>query len=276
MKKVLLLAACFGALQAHAQELYSYTEPASNIPARSLSAKLSAMIMRERQPGQPVQRYTSELGMGISKSWMLRAGATFSDMHGKPFGGESVRLYAKYRFFSKDDVHKHFRMAAFVLGAYSRNAPFYNELNLMGDQSGVQAGIIATQLIHKLAVSGTASLTEIITKQRWQKATEDLHAWEAINYSLSAGYLLFPRSYTNYKQTNINLYAELFGSRNLAWAFEKHFIDLAPSIQFIFNSAGKLNIGYRFQLAGDINRMADKSFMISYEHLFLNALRRKR
>ncbi len=276
MKKVLLLAACFSALQAHAQELYSYTEPASNIPARSVSAKLGAMIMRERQPGQPVQRYASELGMGISKSWMLRAGATFSDTHGKRFGGESVRLYAKYRFFSKDEVHKHFRMAAFALGSYTRNRPEFNELNLMGDQSGVQAGIIATQLIHKLAVSGTASLTEIITKQRWQKATEDLHAWEAINYSLSAGYLLFPRSYTNYKQTNINLYAELLGSRNLAWAFEKHFIDLAPSIQFIFNSAGKLNIGYRFQLAGDINRMADKSFMISYEHLFLNALRRKR
>ena len=274
-KYLLFLAACCGGFLVHAQELYPYTEPASNVPARSLSVKLGAMYMRDEHYDEPAQRYASELTMGLSKSWMLRAGATFSDMHGKPFGGESVRLYTKYRFLSKDDVHKHFRMAAFALGSYTRNRPEFNELNLMGDQSGVQAGLIATQLIHKLAISGTVSLTEVLAKERRQKFVQDLHPWAAVNYSLSAGYLLFPFSYTSYRQTNINLYAELLGSRNLAWPSEKQYIDLAPSVQFIFNSAGKLNIGYRFQLAGDILRMSERSFMISYEHLFLNAFRRK-
>jgi hypothetical protein len=115
----------------------------------------------------------------------------------------------------------------------------------------------------------------VLHNDRWQKETKDLHAWRALNYSLSAGYLLFPLHYTNYKQTNVNLYMELLGSRNLAWSSEKQFVDLAPSVQFIFSSTGKLNLGYRFQLAGDVNRLAERSFMISYEHIFLNALRKR-
>jgi hypothetical protein len=38
----------------------------------------------------------------------------------------------------------------------------YDELSLEGDQSGVQAGLIATQLLHKLAISATVSGTQIL------------------------------------------------------------------------------------------------------------------
>lgn len=275
VKYILLLTACFSAGLLHAQELYPFTEPASNMPSHSLSTKLGAMYEREKHTDKLVQRYSPELMLGLSKKWMVHAAATLSDMHGKRFGGESVRLYAKYRFLSNDDVHKHFRMAVFALGSYSRNRPEYNELNVAGDQSGMQAGVIATQLINKLAVSGTASFTEIVDKKRWAKETENAFAWQAINYSLSAGYLVFPVNYTSYKQTNINLYAELLGSRNLAWPFEKQFIDFAPSVQAIFSSTSKLSLGYRFQLAGDVIRMSNNGLMISYEYIFLNALHRK-
>lgn len=271
----MLIAGCFRCLLLHAQELYPYTEPASNMPSHSISAKLGSMFEKGVHSTKIVQRYSPEIMLGLNKAWMVHAAVSLSDMHGEGFQGESVRLYAKYRFLSNDDVHKHFRMAAFALGSYSRNHLDHNELNLYGDQSGVQGGIIATQLINKFAVSGTVSLTELLNKERWQKETQNSYAWRAVNYSLSAGYLLFPLNYTSYKQTNVNLYAELLGSRNTAWPFEKHFIDLAPSVQFIFNSTGKLNVGYRFQLAGDIYRIANRSFMISYEHIFLNALRRK-
>jgi hypothetical protein len=87
---------------------------------------------------------------------------------------------------------------------------------------------------------------------------------------------LFPFSYTNYQQTNVNLYLELLGSRNLGWSAEKGFVDLAPSVQFIFSSTGKLNLGYRFQISGDVKRLANQSFMLSYEHIFLNALPKKK
>src|SRR5688572_32497110 len=188
---------------------------------------------------------------------------------------ESARLYAKYRFFSKDEVHKHFRMAAFAAAAYSRNHLQHNELNLMGDHSGVQVGVIATQLWNKLAVSATISETEVFDKERWNKDLPQEYAFRSINYSLSAGYLVLPVEYKDYKQTNLNIYAELLGGRNLDWKYEKYYIDLAPSMQLIFNSTSKLNIGYRFQLNSDIYRNMTNSWMISYEHIFLNALKKK-
>lgn len=275
MKIFLLLACACSVLRLHAQELYPYTEPASNMPTHSLSAKGTAMFEQAQHTNKAVQRYSPELMFGLSKKWMVHAGATFSNMYSPNLRGESVRLYAKYRFLSNDDVHQHFRMAAFALGSYSRNPLHYEELNLLGDQSGVQGGLIATQLLNKLAVSGTASLVEVLNKERWQKQTTDAFAWQAVEYSLSAGYLLLPFRYENYNQTNMNLYAELLGSRNLSRTTQNYFVDLAPAVQFIFNSTSKLNLGYRFQIAGNSLRMADRSFMISYEYIFLSALQKK-
>lgn len=258
------------------QELYVYSEPASNMPSNSISTKLSGMFADDNHSGRILQRYTPEVMVGLSKKWMVHGSVTFSDMHQKKLIFESSRLYAKWRFLSRDDVHKHFRMAAFGAVSYSRNRPNFNEINLGGDQSGAQIGLIATQLWNKLAVSGSASLNEVLHKYRWDDAHRDLHAFEAVKYSLSAGYLLFPIEYRNYNQTNVNLYVELLGAKNIDWPKENYYIDLAPAVQFIFNSTDKLNLGYRYQIAGDIFRMANKSFMISYEHVFLNAIKKKR
>jgi len=216
-----------------------------------------------------------ELMLGVNKNWMIHATASFSDMHQSKFIFESARLYAKWRFLSIDDLHKHFRLAAFGAITYSENHLDHNEINLMmGDQSGVQAGLIATQLWHKLAVSGTVSLNEVINEER--KKDLNIHTFSSVNYSLSAGYLILPFEYTDYKQTNLNLYVELLGSRNLNFEPDKYYIDLAPAVQLIFNSNAKLNLGYRFQLSGDIYRLMKKSFLISYDYTFLNALRKKK
>jgi hypothetical protein len=276
VKKILFVAACFSSMLLEAQELYPYTEPASNMPAHSVAAKLGAMFEKHRHTGRLMQRYSPEVMLGLNKKWMVHGAATFADMHSTNLRGESVRLYAKYRFLSNDAVHRHFRMAAFALGSYSRTLSAFNEINLMGDQSGVQAGVIATQLYNKLALSATASHAEVLHKNRWQKDGRDTYAWQAVQYSVSAGYLLLPFQYRSYNQTNLNLYAELLGSRNLGVPAETFFVDLAPSIQFIFSSTSKLNLGYRFQLAGNINRLANRSVMVSYEHIFLNALRKKK
>jgi hypothetical protein len=167
-------------------------------------------------------------------------------------------------------------MAAFGAVSYSRNHLNFNEINVNGDQSGATIGVIATQLWNRLAVSGSASLNEVLHKYRWKDAHRDIHAFESVNYTLSAGYLLLPREYTDYRQTNVNLYVELLGARNIGWPQERYYVDLAPAIQFIFNSNDKINLGYRFQVSGDISRMANRSFMVSYEHVFLNALKKKR
>ncbi|HET9434351.1 MAG TPA: hypothetical protein VFO37_11375, partial [Chitinophagaceae bacterium] len=154
MRFFLLPILLFSAAASYAQELFPYTEPASNMPARSMSLKVGAMLGKGVHGSGIDQRYSPEVMFGISKKWMVHATITFSNMYEPFFYYESARVYGKYRFLSKDELHKHFRMAAFATAAYSRNHLQHNELNLMGDHSGVQVGLIATQLWNKLAVSG--------------------------------------------------------------------------------------------------------------------------
>jgi len=274
MKIFCFIISCLFAFIAKGQELYVFTEPASNIPARSISAKLSGMFMAPQAwNDRPMQRYMPEVMFGVSKKWMLHVGTTFGDMHTSNFSWESVFLYNKYRFFSKDGIHRHFRMAAFAEAAYSR-APFHNdEVSLQGDKSGIQFGVIATQLWNKLAVSATVSHTQLLDKSRNSKNTIYIPSriYQAMNYSLSAGYLLFPKEYTDYKQTNLNLYAEVLAQQSLDR--KAYYVDLAPALQIIFNSNTKLNLGYRFELDGTMQRMAKSSWLISLERTFLGAIK---
>lgn len=260
-----------------AQELYPYTEPASNMPTRSLGLKYATVVHGDVHSSRTLVRHMPEVMFGLSKNWMLHAGAMFSNMHQQRTIWEGGRLYAKYRFLSLDGVHKHFRMAAFAGGAYSRNHLDHNEINLMmGEQSGVQAGLIATQLWNRLAVSATGGWNEVLNPERFDKVSPPRYAGRSLNYSLSAGMLVLPFEYKNYSQTNLNLYAELLGGRNLGFEAERYWVDLAPSVQAIFNSAAKLNVGYRFELKSDVYRLTRNSWLVSFEYLFLNALRRRR
>jgi hypothetical protein len=74
--------------------------------------------------------------------------------------------------------------------------------------------------------------------------------------------------YTNYNQLNINFYTELLAQQTLDR--KTYFIDIAPAFQFIFNSNFKLNVGYRFEVKGNSERMANESWLISIERTFLN------
>lgn len=276
MKSALLFLLLALAAGAEAQELYPYAEPASNLPARSISIKNASVFHGDVHSSRTRHRHMPEVSVGLNKSLMLRLGTNLSNMHRPSLIWEGARLYAKYRFLSADEVHKHFRMAAFGAAVYSRNRLNYNEINLqMGEQSGVQAGLIATQLWNKFALSATGSWNEVLNPERWDKQYPNRFAGQAVNYSLSAGYLLLPFSYKDYGQTNINLYAELLGSRNLDFKGETYFVDLAPSVQAIFGSKAKLNLGYRFELGSNISRLTRNSWLLSFEYLFLNALQKK-
>lgn len=277
MKKNILWILVFCTYVAGGQELYVYTEPASNMPARSISAKLSSNFITKQYPGNRfMQRYMPEIMFGIDKNWMVHLGGTFADMHTRNFRWESVYLYGKYRFLSKDELHSHFRMAAFADMAYTRSPFHYDEVSLQGDKSGIQLGLIATQLWNKLAMSATVSHTQVLDESRNSKTDIYIPSriYQVMNYSLSAGYLVLPFEYTDYKQTNVNIYTEVLAQQALdrkAW-----FVDLAPAVQLIFNSNTKINIGYRVQLNGDMQRMTKNSWLIAFERTFLNALRKKK
>jgi hypothetical protein len=271
IKMKILLLILFSSMQwfAYSQELYVFSEPASNMPAHSLSVKQDLKWLRNS--GRTESRQNTEFMLGLNKNWMLHAVTGFSNMYSTGTRWESARIYAKYRFLSQDELYHHFRMAAFAAAAYSRNAERYDELSLEGDQSGMQAGIIATQLLHKLALSGTISYLESLQPGRSNKNTITPYSYQSLQYSLSAGYLIFPKKYTSYGQTNLNLYLELLGQKNTDRNL--YAMDLAPAVQLIFNSAVKLNAGYRFQLTGNMNRMSDRSWLLGFEWLFLNVLK---
>lgn len=271
MKKTFFITLLFASYSLSAQELYVYTEPASNMPAKSVSTKLSANY-GQRRFNSVQHRYTPEVMLGINKNWMVHLAGTFSNMHTKDIKWESVYTYAKYRFLSKDDVHKHFRMAAFAEATYSRNNVIYDEIMLQGDMSGVQGGLIATQLVNKLAVSATTSYVQYL------KTEKNPHHFspfdKAMNYTLSAGYLVLPREYKSYDQLNFNIYTELLAQR--IFESKRYYIDIAPAIQFLIKSNSKINLGYRKQLKGTMYRGFTESFLFSFEHTFFNALRKRK
>ena len=276
MKKLYCFLLVLTALRGQSQELYVYTEPASNMPAKSVSAMVTANYITPQLPyDRFMQRYLVEAMAGINKNLMVRVGTGFADMHTDNFRWESVYLYGKYRFLSLDESHKHFRMAVFAEAAWTRSEFHFDEVSLNGDKSGVQAGVIATQLLNRFALSATVSHTQVLHGSRNDKSVIYIPSriFQVMGYSLSGGYLLLPVKYTDYRQTNVNLYAELLAQQGLdrsAW-----YIDFAPAVQLIFNSNTKLNLGYRFELGSDMERMSRNSFMVTVERTFLNVLKKK-
>ena len=267
MKNLIVFLLVVASVKGFSQELYVFSEPASNMPAKSISFKFSGRYYET--PDKLTQRYMPEVMFGINKNWMVHFSSTVSNVYSKNVRFESGRAYAKYRFLSNDAMHSHFRMAAFGDVAITRNPYVYEEVNLEGDNDGAQLGFIATQLVHKLAVSGTGAYTNVFRKRLSDHLYHHDPSYHMFNYSLSAGYLVLPKEYVDYHQTNLNIYLELLGMRSLD---QKHqSLDLAPAVQLIFNSNAKLNLGYRFQLNGNMHRISTNSWQVSFERTILNA-----
>jgi hypothetical protein len=267
-KTVIVLALCLQAISMSGQELFVFTEPASNMPAKSISVKLSAESGHTRF-SQVIQRYSPEVMWGASRKFMIHAGGSFSNLPSSPLRPESFYVYGKYRFLSSDEVHEHFRMAAFLMASFHKIGMRTNEISLPYDQGGVYAGVIATKLVNRLAISGSAGLQEVLDEQRWLKIYPKENSFEAITYTFSAGYLLFPKNYVSYHQPSLNLYLELLGSKNIHWSGETFFLDIAPSVQLILNSRSKINLGRRLQVAGNIERLMKNRWVVGYELIFL-------
>ncbi|MEY3324841.1 MAG: hypothetical protein EBR98_00390 [Chitinophagaceae bacterium] len=272
---VVLISIIIFSTDTHSQELYVFSEPASSLPAHALSVKFKNHFTGKNEFFDRLSyRVAPQVFMGLSKNMTLRMGSTFSNMYTYNPKLESANFYLKVRFLSSDAVHRHFRMAGFLEAAKTSSPFHFDEINLGGDRSGVEAGLILTQLWHKLAVSATVSHTQVIDSYRWDKgAHAGRHAFQSLQSVISAGYLLFPRTYTSYKQTNLNVYLELITQRLLDQ--NRYYVDVAPALQLIFSSQTKLNLGYRVQLGSDMERMMRRYWLLSVETTFLGALKKK-
>ncbi len=260
---------CMAALKSVAQELYVYTDPASNMPAKSIGVRLT--LMGHLDEGRN-SRIAPELMLGLHKNLMVHASGFLSDMDGN-YQMEGAALSAKYRFLSMDEFQSHFRAAAYGKVSYSKRPLYSEDLNLEGDHSGWQGGFVFTQLIHKLALSATVGYSQRLGTQEPAFNGVKLPE-EMVNFSLSSGYLLFPIVYTNYKEPNFNVYAEVLGKTNPESGHT--YVDMAPALQIILNSRTRIDLGYRFQITGNMpGRVQKNMYLLRAEFNFFNALSKK-
>ena len=211
--------------------------------------------------------------IGVSKQFSIKLAAGFANMHTSSIERESFSVYGKYRFLSKDELHKHFRLAAFLHAAYSY-APFHSEEVELGDKSGISTGVIATRLINKFALSGTASITQVLDSSRFNETVYiPTRIYQAMNYSFSTGCLLFPQAYKDFNQLNVNIYLEFLAQQTLTE--HKYYVDFAPGLQFIIKSSLKLNLGYRIELTGNMSRLSRYEWLFGLEKNFLNVWKKK-
>jgi hypothetical protein len=100
MKQIILVIVLFLTVRTSCQELFVSTQPASNIPGNSVSAKLFTLYYPfDLVFDRPAYRTGAELAMGVNKNLMFMVGATYSDMHTARFELESYYAYLKYLSF---------------------------------------------------------------------------------------------------------------------------------------------------------------------------------
>ncbi len=300
MKRFILIASfALSGANAVAQELYPNSEPASIIPKHALGIRL--MNEAYTTPTNFKSWHGAMFMYGVSSKLMFNAMITTSNHHYKKLPSnyiqqdasqvqyvaptsspdnylfESVNLGFRYRFLNADGDHKHFRMALYGNGVYAQQPHDEAEVSLMGDNKGVGGGLISTVLVHKLAVSLTAGVIKPFS-YREKSSQISLEYGNAYNYSLSFGYLVYPFKYKNFKQTNINLYAEFLGksydaltvtkAQNTVIALDNaykqgNYVEFRPAIQFIVKSNLRIDCSTAFPL---VNR----SYIRKYPLYLLN------
>lgn len=264
--KIILLAIILSGMicPAIAQELYINTEPASNMATHSLGIRLE-----NQGYFNPVYktRTSLEVMYGASKSLMVHGTLYASDYYYNQQHFEGGSVYAKYRFLSVDSVQSHFRGAVFAKLSDINNPLHYQEISLEGDNSGFQTGVVFTKLIHKLAISGSASYLHAFGNRGGYPIPIG-NAHDAAGYTLSAGYLLFPKSYQSYDQVNLNLYAELLGKANPGYG--QSYLDAAPGVQLIFNSVFRVDFSFHTPLYNGMTRLSQNIYLVRLEYNLFN------
>jgi hypothetical protein len=269
MKKLLTGCICTAIMgTVNAQELFVVSEPASNMPSKSVGIRVANYFMQTDTANTFRYHLLPELMLGLNNKLMLHMNPIISNQLGT-LRIEGLSVYAKYRFLSKEALHNHFRMAGFGRWSTNNTPVHMHEINLTMHNSGFEAGLIATQLLHKFAVSGTASFQKATKTGNSKYPYPNLS--KTFNYSISFGKLLLPKTYKNFKQTNVNTMVEFLGQYNLG--DQRYYLDIVPSLQFIINSVARVDLGWRKQITGSIHRSNSSGFLIKFEYLFFNALK---
>ena len=300
MKRLFSIIFLFLSIQTlRGQELYNVTLPASTVPKGTLGIR----IFNESYDEDGLIRKITVMKVmyGLTPKLTLTLSGVATDYHslylpddfilhnhsGKGalvsantpavvpypyiFGG--MDLYGQYRFYSSDGQNSHFRMAAYGEGSYIRIASHLAEPELLTHNSGVGAGLIATYL--KSHFAATLTLGGVLPFEYYGNSYDKYGGvypvtfkyGNAADYDLALGYLLFPRHYKNYKQSNVNLYLEFLGkSYGSAQVTQQDgvviyhipntigileggtYVDVYPGIQWIIQSSLRIDLSVALPL----------------------------
>jgi hypothetical protein len=247
-----------------AQELFVVTDPASNVPAGSVSIRLGQLLFKEKFEDGYNYHLMPEVTWGMNKNLMFRASAFVSNRNTE-LVTEGASFYSKFRFYSTDDLNSHFRLAVFGRYSFNNSDIHQEQIEIMGHNSGFETGLVATKLIKKVAISSSVSFERAYdNKPNYVYPTTQGNS--ATNYTLSFGKLMYPKKYTNYKQTNINLMVEFVGQTINENG--KSYLDVVPAIQFIINSQARVDLAYRQELVNSMLRTAPNGVYLNLEYTF--------
>jgi hypothetical protein len=268
MRLLLLIVFSLLSLLARSQELFSVTEPASNRAVGSIGFRVDNSIMDELNTSKINYHLIPEIMLGISKKLMVSGNVFFSN-RSEVFRAEGGSIYAKYRFLSNDAVQKHFRLAGFGRASFNNSDVHQEEISMYGHNTGMELGVVATQLLRKVALSSSVSFLKATDNGNNNKFVYGLNNSKALNYTLSIGKLMLPTTYKDYRQTNLNLMLEVLSQVNIGSG--KYYMDIAPSVQMIFNSQSRVDVGYRKQISTTMLRTAPNGLFIRLEYNIFNA-----
>ena len=266
MKAYYLVVICFIFNGAFSQELFVVTDPGSNVPSNSLAVKLSNSLFDKKLSKEYSYGLAPEITYGLNKNLMFR-GTTFLSNKANGLAVEGGSFYSKYRLFSSDDLNSHFRMAAYGRFSFNNSAIHQEEIDIMSGNSGFETGLVATKLIHKVALSSSLSFEKALDNSN-NNTFPDGFGSSATNYTFSVGKLMYPKKYTSFKQTNINLMLEFVGQTINDNG--KSYLDVVPAVQFIINSQARIDLAYRHELMSSMIRTAPNGVYLNFEYNFYN------
>ena len=284
---------------AEGQELYNVTLPASTIPKGTLGVRL----FNESYDESGLIRKISVLKVmyGVTPKLTLTLSGVGSDYHSLylpvdfilhnhsgtgpavsanvpaavpyPYIFAGGDLYGQYRFYSSDGQNSHFRMAAYGELSYVRIASHLAEPELLTHNSGAGVGLISTYL--KSHFAATLTVGGVLPFEYSDNSYDQYGGvypvtfkyGNAENIDLALGYLLFPRHYKSYKQSNVNLYLEFLGKTYGAAEVTQQdgvvtdkipntisilkagsYVDVYPGVQWIIQSSLRVDVSVALPL----------------------------
>ena len=277
MKKIflffLILVIIFN--DSYSQELYINSEPASLIPKGTKVVRLSysnIIIDESNSLGDVANAFlmTPSLAYGLSKKIMLSTSFQFAN---RPYEQDLVpnfvfngfKFYSKQRIYTTDKQKNHTRLSSFLKYSFHKDNFMKSNIDLDLQDRGFELGLIGTQLIKKLAISITSAY---IRANDINDDSNNLISLSTFKNSLSAGYLLLPRKYKSYKQTNFNLYLEYLTNTIMNKTFPVRYnrfsSTLAPGLQFVILSRSRLDFSYKIRKGDTENEFFIKFTYIIY------------